>query len=273
MSSEIVKRESHAVADLPIQSMNDLATLGQFIAQSGMLGASSPAAGMIIASTCVQEGMSLLEFGRRYHVDNRGKVTMRADRALAEFMERGGTCKWITDPQDREKQTGEFTFGVNKDLKVTFSFAEAVEAGYVKDGTNWTKDPASQMRARVIMRGVRMVCPAAIAGIYSPEEMQDVYNSEPDERGAPVPSETEITIDPTPQAATVEVINPNETTPFDDVDYNVCPPIEGCIHSGKPWAELSNDDLGLALTSRAQLGLQDGHVKAVNAVLKERKVI
>lgn len=261
MSNEVTIHERRDVAELPIQGMNDLAQLGNFIAQSGMLGANSPAAGMVIATTCIQERMSLLEFGRRYHVDNRGKVTMRSDRMLAEFKALGGKCKWITKLSDTTRQAALVTFEENEDVEVEFTYEEAKAAGYIKPGSNWEKDPAAQMRARVITRFTRAICPQAVAGIYGPEEMQDVYNSEPEPQAAePVAADI-------PTAATITV--QSEATPFDEPDYNACP-IPGNEFTGKRWADIPHDQLKIAHGLK-HATMEDGHRQAINAILEAKQ--
>lgn len=273
MSEGIVKHEQHtsALEKLPINGMNDLVTLGDYVAKSGMLGASTPAAGLMIAATCMQEGISLLEFGRRHHIDSYGKVTMRSDRMLADYMAMGGTCKWVTAADDTEKQTGLFTYGINVDYEVTFSYSEAEKAGYVKGGSNWEKDPAAQMRARVITRGVRMVCPAAVAGSYTPEEMQDVYSTDATpaqpaamdpEKASQVVSEAAGTTQQKEVVVEAEVVEPFESEP----DYNLCP-MEGTL-AGTPWKNMSIPDLQAAhqVTHPA---MKQGHYDAIAAILKQ----
>lgn len=300
--TEIVKHEhgpSEVVA-LPINSMQDLVTLGQFVQQSGMLGASTPAAGLMIAATCQQESMSLLEFGRRYHVDNRGKVTMRSDRMLAEFMAMGGTVEWLQ--WDAVKASGKWSYGSNVDKLIEFTYKEAEEAGYIKSGSNWEKDPAAQLRARVITRAVRMICPAAVAGVYCPEEMQDVYATEPEqappqamteEKAAQVvqnatqqqqPAQTtqqtqQTTQQPTNQQQDIPVTNQanqqtqqqNDATRISPMskapDFNLCPMGGNC--AGKAWADLETNTLQAALKA-SHAAMQKGHYNAIKQVLEKR---
>ena len=47
---------------LPIVCMNDIATMGQFLAQSQMFGAKNQAEGMMIVGICQQEGWSYADF-------------------------------------------------------------------------------------------------------------------------------------------------------------------------------------------------------------------
>ena len=68
--------------NLPVKSMNDLAKIGQMIAQSGMAGASNEGQGLIVAMTCHQQGITPLEFIRTYHIID-GKPSMKADAMAA----------------------------------------------------------------------------------------------------------------------------------------------------------------------------------------------
>lgn len=267
MSNEVTVHETREIETLPLtDGMNDLVNLGSFIAQSGMLGASSPAAGMIIATTCFQERISLLEFGRRFHVDNRGKVTMRSDRMLAEFMALGGVVEWVQ--WDKEAAIGKWSYGVNKDKEISFTYAEAKEAGYIKSGSNWEKDPAAQCRARCITRAVRMICPAAVAGVYCPEEMDDVYRSEKPVQGEPVqasPGEAnEI-----PVAKTSQTIVNTAGTPFDNPDFTVCA-VQNTDHTGKKWTDIASDQLQYLLANPATPGVEAGHIAEITKILSER---
>lgn len=266
MTTEMVKSEKMEVAQLPIQGMNDLIVLGDFIAQSGMIGVSSPAAGLVVATECHQKGMTILDFSRRYHVDNRGKVTMRSDRMLAEFMELGGVCKWESSCDDKVEQKALFTYGVNKNYPVTFKYQEAVDGGYIKKGSNWEKDPAAQMRARVISRGIRMVCPGAIAGMYDPNEMHDVYENETPRSSEPTPVSEEV-MEEIKTATTAKTEVTFESN--DDVDYSICP-IKNCEFTGKRWADLGDEDLTQALTLQS-MGVTEGHCAEINKELNKRK--
>lgn len=182
-NNAVAIREDMSVATktaLPIQSMADVFDLGSYIAKSGMFGAGSDSKGIVIASACLQEGMSLLEFKRTFHVTNTGEVTMRADMMLAEFIRRGGKCKWIEYSDTIAKAI--FSYRENENVTIQYTIEEAEKAGYIRPGSNWTKDPGSQLRARLITRAVRMLCPGAVAGIYTPEEMADLH--EPQETKA-----------------------------------------------------------------------------------------
>lgn len=51
-----------------------------------------------------------------------------------------------------------------------------------KEKTNWKQSPRQMLTARVITEGVRLIAPGLIAGVYTPDEVEDIINSEKRER-------------------------------------------------------------------------------------------
>lgn len=161
----------------PVATVADLQAIGKSIAESGMFGACTPGKGLVVWSICDQEGISLLEFLRTYHVTNDGKVSMRADRMMAEFLARGGKLVWTEYGVTRA--AAKFSYGDNRDIAIDFTIDEAKRMGLIRSGSAWEKDPAAMLRARVITRGIRMVCPGVCAGVYTPEELDDARDDAP----------------------------------------------------------------------------------------------
>lgn len=46
------------------------------------------------------------------------------------------------------------------------------------DKTNWKQSPRQMLTARVITEGVRLIAPGLIAGIYTPDEVEDIIHAE-----------------------------------------------------------------------------------------------
>jgi len=250
-STEIARRDA---GELPVRSLADLTGVGTALAQSGMFGGCSPAKGATIAAICIQERMSFLEFKRSYHVSDQGDVMMRSDRMLAEFMSRGGKMKWLQ--YDHKAALAEWSYGENQGLKIGYTIEEAETAGFVKPKSNWVKDPGSQLRARAISRAVRMLCPAAIAGTYTPEEMADVHTEEP--RG-PQP------LNPAEAARRVQAtVVDSEPEP----DYTVCP-LPGKKH-GVSWSDMTVEELECAHGLQNSL-ITTGHRAAIMAALTQKQ--
>jgi len=246
---------------LPIRGANDLISLGSCIANSGMFGNCLPARGAVVAAICYQENMSLLDFLRWYHLTNDGKITMRADRMMAEYQRLGGTIVWKETSE--EKAEAVCSYAENKNVTVSYTIDEAKKAGYIRDKSNWTKDPASQLRARVITRAVRMLCPAATAGVYTPEEMAD--NAIDMEMQIQQPQEQEI-MRPAELAAQDQSNMPDPWTQNKTTNFELCP-VEG-IYFKKRWDAMPTEHLHLALTIA---NLENGHYEAINKAIAERE--
>lgn len=161
--------------DLPVTGITDLVSIGQMIAQSGLFGAKNDAQGFVLACTCHQEGMSFLEFKRKYHISNDGALIARADGMLADFRGRGGRYKILENSKTRA--AAEFAFE-GQTLIYGVTMTEVSEAGYcytakgeVKD--NWKRFPDAMLWARMTSKAVRQLCPEVNAGMYTPEEVMD----------------------------------------------------------------------------------------------------
>jgi len=157
--------------------------MGAALAKSGMCGLPNEEAGMIIAMTCLCDGITPMDYMRRYHTIN-GKPSMRSDAMLAEFrINHGGNHKVVERSPDRSTIRL-----ISRDESIdefSLTWDEAQEAGwpyYVdKKGEVATKDTWDSRRgrqtmlwARVVSDAIRTVCPEVNAGVYTPEEMADI---------------------------------------------------------------------------------------------------
>jgi hypothetical protein len=143
--------------------------LGGMFAKSGLLGVQTEAQGAVLAMTCIAERISPLEFARTYHIIE-GKPSMRADAMQSRFCQAGGRVKWIR--YDDTEARAVFSYDGN-DCEMSFSIEDAKRAGLVRPNSGWTKHPDAMLRARLVSKAVRMLCPSVNAGVYTPEEVQD----------------------------------------------------------------------------------------------------
>jgi len=248
MSSELVKYNQ-----LPMNSMADLVKAGDMLAQSGMFGINNPAAGFVVAATCQQQGITLLDFQRTYHIIE-GKPSMKADSMLAEFRKRGGKCRIIENSVKRAAAEFEFE-GVTTTFEYTIDDALRTGDCLKKDGKTlkdiWEKRTDDMLWARLVSRSVRRLCPEIVSGLYTPEEMADF---EPAVRSGNAP------------AAPVDVVERAKVVvPVYD-DDGICPNGFG-PYSGKPWGEINTEMLEKALLSSK---LTDGHKEEIQLTLKGR---
>ena len=228
---------------LPVNTFAELVEAGKLLATSQAFGAVNPAAGFLIVATCHQQGISLMEFHRTYHMVD-GKPSMRADAMLAEFRKKGGRYKIIENSMTRaaieatfEGQTLTFEYTIEDGHRTKDALTGK---GAVKD--NWQKRPDDMMWARVISKMVRRLCPEINAGLYSPEEMQDFDGNAVRREAAPISPEEAVRRAKPVQA---DVGEPVKAT---DVDLRRCPDGFGDF-SGKWWEEMNRATLEAALES------------------------
>lgn len=142
--------------------------------QSQIMGVNTPGDGAVLALTCMCEGITPLEFARTYHIIN-GRPSMRADMMNAKFRAAGGKTRWINIGDDGKAAEAEFTYDDQTlNVKYTIEDARAVVGDKVdKNDSNWKKDRGAMLRARLITKAVRILAPELIAGVYTPEELED----------------------------------------------------------------------------------------------------
>jgi hypothetical protein len=153
--------------------------MGAMIAESGMFGCQKHEQGMVLAMQCLAEGKAPLEMAKTYHIVE-GKLSMRADAMLGRFLTTGGKVKWLE--RTNTKVSAHFSHGDNENVLIESSIEDMKANGVAMDKTgkylktNWQKFPRQMLTARVISEGVRLLAPQLIAGVYTPEEVQDFTN-------------------------------------------------------------------------------------------------
>jgi hypothetical protein len=251
-----------AHAALPVANMGEIATAGALLAQSGMFGAMNAAAGFVIAATCYQQGISLMEFRRTYHMTDEGPA-MRSDAMAAEFRNRGGSYEIIENSTQRAAARFEFE---DQDIEFSYSMDDARRTGdcFKGDGKtlkhNWSKRPEDMLWARMISRAVRRLCPEINAGLYSPEEMQDID-------GDPAPRPPMRVLTPDEVQERVQKVTPPKPAPVAELDCTRVPEGFGDA-SGKLWSELDDDTLAAALECEE---LDSGYKAAIRVARDQRK--
>ncbi|HUX15025.1 MAG TPA: hypothetical protein VMW52_01045 [Phycisphaerae bacterium] len=143
--------------------------IGNWIAKCGMFGCTRPEQGCVIAMACLVEGKNPIELMREYHLIE-GRLTMRADAMLARFGKAGGKWTWLK--ADDESAKIRLEIGGAK-IDVEYTLADANLAGLVKPKSGWVKSPDAMLRARAVSKGIRMIAPQVVVGLYTPEEVAD----------------------------------------------------------------------------------------------------
>ena len=154
--------------------MAAIAELGNMFHKSGIMGVATPGDGAVVALTCMCEGITPLEFAKTYHIIN-GRPSMRADMMHAKFRAAGGRVTWINMGDDGKAAEATFEFdGQSAPIKYTIEDAKNVVGDKLdKADSNWKKDRGAMLRARLITKAIRILAPELIAGVYTPEELED----------------------------------------------------------------------------------------------------
>jgi hypothetical protein len=167
-------RQMYAAMMSSPNAMASLVQLADYFQKSQIMGVKTPGDAMVLATTCVADGMTPIEFVRTNHIIQ-GKPCRKAEFMLAEFMRMGGKVKWLQT--DSKVAKAAFAFEGNETVD-SFTIEDAVRmVGSDKlnnKESNWYKDGAAMLRWRLITRVLRYVCPAATGGFYLTDEIEAI---------------------------------------------------------------------------------------------------
>ena len=241
-------------AHLPIERMADLEAVGNAIAQSGMFGVRNAASGLVVAATCHQQGITLMEFQRTYHIVE-GRPSMRADAMLAEFRKLGGKVQITENSVTRAAAVFSFE-GQKYDWEYTIDDAKRTGDALKGDGTvkqMWQKRPDDMLWARLVSRSIRKLAPEICSGLYTPEEVADFDDQKPGRNREPQPIDIDDAI------SRAKVVEP--------VDWSRCPDGFG-EYSGMRWEDMPESILQSAAASAI---LPDDYKSEIRAILAQRQ--
>jgi hypothetical protein len=176
--NELQVRESSAPVFQNLENqMGAIEALGQAITKSGFAGCERVEQGVIVAFTCLAEKITPIEFARSYDIIQ-GRPTKKAAVMLAEFRTKyGGDFDWVEDGEDGKKATIKLTYKGKEKSPVSFSIEDAKAKG-LSSKSNWRMHLPEMLRARAATKALRMHVPEIAAGIYDPNELEDL-KSEP----------------------------------------------------------------------------------------------
>lgn len=164
-----------------LMTVEDMRAVAHDFAKSRLFAMEQPEQIFALMMVCQSEGIHPVQALKRYHIIE-GRPSMRADAMQAEFQRQGGTLEWV-------ESTGEVCEAIfshassPRPFKIRVTLKEYIDSGVAMGfdrqtqkpaiKKNWKQFPAAMLRARVISSGVRAVLPGVVAGIYTPEEVQD----------------------------------------------------------------------------------------------------
>lgn len=149
--------------------------MGQVLAQGGVGGCKTESQGKMLMLACMLRNQDPFELTAEYDFID-GKLCRKSHMILAKFLELGGTITWVEDGDDGKVASAKFSFGTNVDRLIKFTIEEAHQARLIKadkPDSNWNKSPGAMLRARLITKAAKMICPQASAGYASREELDD----------------------------------------------------------------------------------------------------
>ena len=267
--------------------MPEIIQFGNAISLSGLFGCKRPEQGQVFAIQCMFERKPPLEMAKTYHVVG-DKLVKRADAMLADFRRAGGKWKWA-DLDATDKQEALVAWE-GEEYRVSYSIDQARAAGLVKEGSNWTKDPATMLRARVVSRTLRAIAPEMVQGVYTEADLDGSerdragderapYATSDEPRNVTPVAEAQAKLDkqaaqPAPAPAKSIADDPFTSPPpaaatdadaVDVTDYNVIPIGP---NAGKTWMDLDRATLERVLADPRTLSAQ--HIAAVKAALERQ---
>lgn len=249
-----------------VMNVNELSQLGQLLAKSKMFGTDKPEECIVIAGLCHQEGISWMEFMRKYHMIQ-GKISMRADAMLADYQRLGGA---ITVKQ-RDSNGSIVVFDYNgtsyeskciweevKDEDFCNSFNRNTGKREIKENYKYPRKRMQMLWARAVSDGIRVICPQAVQGVYTPEEVVDFNN---------VPRREIPNAKPNPDEV---IVGDDDTIPTTDNEIMHCP-VPGKLN-GMLWDDMTTLQLeGVLRVANQYPELSQDHIDFINLILESRK--
>jgi hypothetical protein len=154
-----------------LMTIDDMQKLAQNIAHGGLFQAfKNVDHTMTLMMLCQAEGIHPIMALRRYDIIQ-GRPALKSDAMLADFQQRGGKVGWDVMSDTEVKATFEAP-GLSKPVTVSWTIEQAKRAG-IAGKDNWKNYPRAMLRARVVSEGIRAAMPGIVAGVYTPEEVQD----------------------------------------------------------------------------------------------------
>jgi hypothetical protein len=153
---------------LALQSFDDLARAAEAVAASKLFGVTTPEQAIALFLVAQSEGRHPASAAKEYHII-KGRPSLRSDAILARFQTAGGSVRWGERTDASVSAT--FSHPQGGDVEVRWTLEDAKRAG-LAGGESWKKYPRHLLSARVISEGVRLCYAPVVAGVYTPEEVE-----------------------------------------------------------------------------------------------------
>jgi hypothetical protein len=183
------------------------------LAESRMLKLKNPQQGSAVVLAAICEGITPFQLMKEYHIMDDGGMSMKADVMLAKFNSAGGKHTWMKTGDDGEEAVLRLTWN-GQSIDSVYTIEDAKRANLIRKGGNWEKNPGEMLRARATSKGVRMVMPGIVAGIYCPEDF-------PEQDDRPVTVTTTTTRSRSSKSAAASSANNGNTSTSDNSEQGI----------------------------------------------------
>ena len=204
MAGDIIQHPSTIVHTAPQahmmpKNLNEAMRMAEVIAGSRLFGCKTPEEAFSLMLLADAEGLHPAAAARDYHIIE-GKPSLKADAMLARYHAAGGKVEWVERTDQRVAANFTHASSGAVPIEWTWDRASKVKSYNRKkqawesltDKQVWKNYPCQMLTARTISEGVRVSFPAIVAGVYTPEEVQDFGDEPPKDMQALPPQEAPV---------------------------------------------------------------------------------
>lgn len=169
--AEVLPAPAEWEMQLEPRSMRDAKVLATDMFSSRLFSAyGSPAAILSTVMAGRELGMQAMASLRAFHIIE-GKPTLPADLIRALVIKSGAAKYFRCTERTADRATFETQRGDDPPISLSYTIAEALASGRVKESSAYKRDPADVLVARASSKLARLVYPDVAHGLYSVEEM------------------------------------------------------------------------------------------------------
>lgn len=168
----VEQAEQQIVQTQPVHyGFDEILKMATAIARGQLFGVKNVDQAISLMLIAQAEGLHPATAARDYNIID-GKASKTADAMLASFQAAGGTVEWIEMTDTKCSASFMHPKTCPKPLVVDWDIQRAQRAK-LTNKNNWQNYPRAMLRARVTSEALKAVFPAALSGMYTPEEVRD----------------------------------------------------------------------------------------------------
>lgn len=162
-----------SVPAIPSYAVSDIERMARAFAASQLFSVKNPEQALALCLVAQAEGRHPATAAQDYSIIQ-NRPSKKADAMLRDFLASGGKVEWhaLTD----EKADATFSHPAGGSARIDWTMERAKKAGI--SNAMYSKYPRQMLRSRTVSEGVRTVCPGATSGMYVPEEVQDIVDTD-----------------------------------------------------------------------------------------------